>query len=76
MGELRARWGLTLLFVTHDLAVARAVAEEIVVMQDGRVVERGEAARVLAEPEDPYTRALLDAVPRLHSTAGKIDLAM
>jgi peptide/nickel transport system ATP-binding protein len=69
LGDLRARLNLTLLFVTHDLAVARAVADEILVMHGGRVVERGPASEVLESPRDPYTRALLDAVPKLERAA-------
>ncbi len=65
LGDLRARLHLSLLFVTHDLAVARAVAEEVIVMQAGRVVEHGPVERVLEAPEAEYTRALLDAVPRI-----------
>lgn len=65
LGELRRRLHLTLLFVTHDLAVARAVADEILVMHDGRVVERGEVEQVLRAPREAYTRALLDAVPKM-----------
>ncbi|SDH42531.1 dipeptide ABC transporter ATP-binding protein [Pseudonocardia oroxyli] len=51
------------LFITHDLAVAREIAHDVAVMRAGRLVERGPAATVLSEPRDPYTRALLDAVP-------------
>jgi peptide/nickel transport system ATP-binding protein len=69
LGDLRAKLNLTILFVTHDLAVARAVADEIVVMQAGRVVERGPTREVLESPRDEYTRALLDAVPKLERAA-------
>jgi peptide/nickel transport system ATP-binding protein len=65
LGDLRARLQLTLLFVTHDLAVARAVADEVLVMNRGAVVERGPTADVLSAPRTDYTRALLDAVPKI-----------
>jgi peptide/nickel transport system ATP-binding protein len=65
LGDLRRRLGLSLLFVTHDLAVARAVAEDVIVMHGGRIVERGPVERVLGDPQHEYTRELLDAVPRL-----------
>lgn len=69
LGELRRRLNLTLLFVTHDLAVARAVADEVLVMHDGKVVERGEVEQVLSAPREAYTRALLDAVPKMRGLA-------
>lgn len=57
--ELQIEKGLTLLMVTHDLGLARKVADRIGVMQAGRIVETGPAVRVLNHPEHPYTRALL-----------------
>ncbi len=55
--------GGALLVITHDVAVARALGGRIAVMQDGEIVEQGEAAELLAAPRHPYTRALLDAEP-------------
>jgi peptide/nickel transport system ATP-binding protein len=63
--DLRARIGMTVLFVTHDLAVARLMGDRIAVMQAGRVVEIGPAAQVIAEPREDYTRTLLAAVPEI-----------
>jgi peptide/nickel transport system ATP-binding protein len=65
MAELRRELGLTYVFITHDLATARLLCDRVAVMYLGRVVEIGPAAIVLAEPCHPYTRALLDAVPRV-----------
>ena len=62
--ELRADLGMALLFVTHDLAVVREVTDTLYVMEGGRCVETGPTARVLGDPEDPYTQQLLEAVPR------------
>ncbi len=61
LDELRASMGLSILLVTHDLAVARFVANRLVVMYAGRVVEEGDADEVIARPAHPYTRLLLAA---------------
>jgi peptide/nickel transport system ATP-binding protein len=63
--ELRAKLGLALLFVTHDLAAARAVADEIAVMSRGTIVEHAPTEELFAAPSHPYTRELLAAVPEV-----------
>jgi oligopeptide/dipeptide ABC transporter ATP-binding protein len=63
LDELRRERNLALLFVTHDLAVARLVCQNVAVMYGGLVVESGPIGSVLANPRHPYTRALLDADP-------------
>lgn len=60
---LREERGLALLLVSHDLALVSTIADRVLVMKDGAVVESGPAARVLAEPSHPYTRELLEALP-------------
>lgn len=60
---LRSELGVTLLFVTHDLAVVDRVADDVVVLQAGQIVERGDRNQVLRHPVDEYTRRLLDALP-------------
>jgi peptide/nickel transport system ATP-binding protein len=63
LAELQAELGLALLFIAHDLAVVRSISHRILVLRDGRVVETGPADELIANPRDPYTRALLAAVP-------------
>jgi len=61
--DIRARTGVAILFITHDLRVAAQICDTILVMQQGRMVEAGPAAQVLTAPREPYTQALLDAAP-------------
>lgn len=68
--DLRARIGMTVLFVTHDLAVARLMGDRIAVMQNGRVVELGPAEEVISAPREEYTRTLLAAVPEIAGLPG------
>ena len=63
LAELQDRLGLTYLFISHDLAVIRRIADDVLVMRAGRVVEAGSAEQVFDHPRDDYTRRLLDAVP-------------
>ena len=65
MCELQRERGLAYLFITHNLAVVRYMADEVAVMYLGRIVEQGPAARVLEAPVHPYTQMLLAAVPRV-----------
>ena len=60
--------GLSMLFITHDLRVAARVADEIIVMQSGRIVEQGSMAQVLTTPQHEYTAALINAVPHFSGT--------
>jgi len=74
LAELRERLGLSIIFITHDLRVAAQICDLVAVMKDGEIVEHGAAGDVFANPQHPYTRALLASVPggefaRSHETA-------
>ncbi|WEX11440.1 dipeptide ABC transporter ATP-binding protein [Chelativorans sp. AA-79] len=71
--DLRDRLGVAYLFITHDLTVARAVTDTVMVMHEGRIVERGNTATVLSRPETEPARALVDAAPDLqHALQGRM----
>jgi peptide/nickel transport system ATP-binding protein len=61
--DLRTRLGLACVFISHDLAVIRHVAQRVLVLQAGRIVEQGETAALLRNPAHPFTRSLIDAMP-------------
>jgi len=71
LADLQARRRLTYLFIAHDLAVVRHIADEVAVMYLGKIVERAPAAEIYAQPRHPYTRALLSAVPEPNPRAAK-----
>ncbi|GEL17225.1 ABC transporter ATP-binding protein [Pseudonocardia asaccharolytica] len=63
LADLRERLGMAYLFISHDLAVVRHIADRVLVMYLGRAVEEGPSTRIFEAPAHPYTRALLDALP-------------
>ena len=65
--KLQSEQGFACLFITHDLTVVEQVADQVIVMSEGHIVERGRTCTVLDHPQHPYTRALLEATPRLPS---------
>jgi oligopeptide transport system ATP-binding protein len=64
LASLRERLSLTMLMISHDLAVVRQISDDVVVMHRGRLVERGSADQVLSSPQEPYTQKLLASVPQ------------
>ena len=70
LDELKQKLALSLLFITHDLRVAAQISDYIIVMQQGRIIEQGTAQAVFLNPQEPYTRQLLEAIPgRAHEPA-------
>ena len=63
LADLQDEFGLSYLFVAHDIAIVRHVSDRIAVMHEGKIVEQGTADQVCESPRDPYTRSLLSAVP-------------
>ncbi len=65
LDRLQREFGLAYMFITHDLSTVRAIADEVVVMQHGRVVEQGPKPEMFAPPHEPYTELLLSSVPEM-----------
>jgi ABC-type glutathione transport system ATPase component len=67
MADLQQELGLSYLFITHDLALVEVIADRVVVMRHGKLVEAGAVAQIFDSPQEAYTRELLDAIPRLQA---------
>jgi len=65
LAALSDRFGLTYLFISHDLSVVRSITDRVLVMKAGEIVEQGETSRVFDHPDHEYTRTLINAAPRL-----------
>jgi len=72
--DLQEEFGLTYLFISHDLAVVKYMADDILVMSNGEIVERGTSEQIYRSPRHPYTRSLLAAIPRgdVHGAAAVV----
>jgi peptide/nickel transport system ATP-binding protein len=72
MRTLREETGTAIMLITHDLGVIAELADDVVVMYAGRIVERASVARLFAEPQHPYTIGLLGSIPKLHLTQSRL----
>ena len=70
--ELKAKFGMSIILITHNFGIITGLANKVAVMFRGRLVEFGEAASVLKQPQHPYTRALIDCVPRLGESLDRL----
>ena len=69
--ELREKMDLAYLFISHDLSVVRAITDEVLVMYQGKIIERGRTLEVFENPQQDYTRSLIAAAPNLHETINR-----
>ncbi|MDO6729000.1 ABC transporter ATP-binding protein [Marinovum sp. 2_MG-2023] len=74
LDDLKAEMGLTCLFITHDMAVVHQIADRVVVMLKGQVVEEGAARQVLRQPKNDYTRRLVAAAPRFEAKTEEMEI--
>jgi microcin C transport system ATP-binding protein len=72
LAELQRRHGLAYLFISHDLKVVRALANEVMVLRHGKVVEHGPAAQIFDHPQSDYTKALMAAAFRIEAVEGVV----
>ena len=63
--------GMAVLFITHDMAVVAEVADRVIVMKNGKIVEQGDVDTIFHNPDHPYTKKLINAVPQIGSMKGK-----
>lgn len=74
--SLQQEYGLSLLFISHDLTIVRQISDDIVVLRSGEIVEAGPTEQLFADPRDPYTRTLLASVPTTGHAAARADDTM
>lgn len=72
LNDLQKETGLSILFITHDFGIVARVCHRLAVMYGGQIVEYGPVRRIFDRPSHPYTRALLESVPKLHGQSGRL----
>jgi len=68
--DLQEQFSLTLLFVSHDLAVIRQMCDKVIVMKDGEALEKGSNDDIFESPQHDYTKSLLDSMPKFNGIGG------
>jgi len=72
--DLKNEYGISILFITHDIAVASIIGDKIMVLYAGQLMELGSTKNVIGEPKHPYTQALLSSIPRISKYEGKLPI--
>ena len=67
LNDLKNKWGFTYIFISHDLSVVKFLADRLMIMRQGKVVEMGDADTIYANPQQEYTRNLIEAIPKVGS---------
>jgi peptide/nickel transport system ATP-binding protein len=75
LGSLQRDLGLSMVFVTHNLPLVRSIAQKVVVLSEGNIVEHGETAQLLAHPQQPYTQQLIANTPSLETATAEVPLS-
>jgi peptide/nickel transport system ATP-binding protein len=75
LGELQRELGLSMVFVTHNLPLVRSIAQRVAVLADGSIVEYGDTAKILADPQQEYTKHLISDTPSLETATGEVRAA-
>jgi peptide/nickel transport system ATP-binding protein len=65
LSDLRNDFGVTLILISHDMGVHAQLADRVAVMYEGRIVEVGDTRQIFKDPQDPYTRALIESIPTI-----------
>jgi peptide/nickel transport system ATP-binding protein len=73
LNDLKNKWGFTYIFISHDLSVVKFLADRLMIMRQGKVVEMGDADDIYANPQQEYTRNLIEAIPKVENNTPDTD---